>query len=171
MERNTAIRNAGNRKAGRTKVLYDPSYSERGVLLSATRAPRAANPLDFEVSLFAYVTILMRICSFNSSASGNRSHFWRSVVQLPLVIKTPHALPMYRDDQGKGRKRPHEREADEAVRTRRPDPGGGIAGLGVGKGGKLGATGGTLLTQYILQNRVSCCTLGRLHASNVGRGL
>ena len=76
-------------------------------------------------------------------------------LQLPLVIKTPHALPMYRDDQGKGRKRPHEREAEEAVRTRRPDPGGGIAGLGVGKGGKLGATGGTLLTQYILQNQVS----------------
>ena len=43
---------AGNRKVGRTKVLYDPSYSERGVLLSATRAPRAANPLDFEARVF-----------------------------------------------------------------------------------------------------------------------
>ena len=77
------------------------------------------------------------------------------VSQLPLVIKTPHALPMYRDDQGKGRKRPYEREADEAIRTKRPDPGGGLPGLGLGKGGKLGATGGTLLTQYILQNQVS----------------
>ena len=77
-----------------------------------------------------------------------------SVSQLPLVIKTPHALPMYRDDQGKGRKRPHEREAEEAIRTKRPDPGGGLPGLGLGKGGKLGATGGTLLTQYILQNQV-----------------
>ena len=92
-------------------------------------------------------------------------------MQLPLVIKTPHALPMYRDDQGKGRKRPHEREADEAVRTRRPDPGGGIAGLGVGKGGKLGATGGTLLTQYILQNQVSRHVFGRLRASYPGTGL
>ena len=87
------------------------------------------------------------------------------MLQLPLVIKTPHALPMYREDQGKGRKRPHEREADEAVRTRRPDPGGGIAGLGLGKGGKLGATGGTLLTQYILQNQVGRCTPGDWHVS------
>ena len=30
-------------------MLYDPSYSEKGVLLCAGRAPRAANPLDFEV--------------------------------------------------------------------------------------------------------------------------
>ncbi len=34
------------------KVLYDPSYSERGVLQAAARVPRAANPLDFEVSTF-----------------------------------------------------------------------------------------------------------------------
>lgn len=33
------------------KVLYDPSYSERGVLLAAARVPRAPNPLDFEVHL------------------------------------------------------------------------------------------------------------------------
>ena len=39
----------GNRKSGSCRVLYDPSYSEKGVLLSAARAPRAANPLDFEV--------------------------------------------------------------------------------------------------------------------------
>lgn len=34
------------------KVLYDPSYSEKGVLQAAARVPRAANPLDFEVSTF-----------------------------------------------------------------------------------------------------------------------
>lgn len=75
-------------------------------------------------------------------------------MQLPLVIKNPHALPLYREDDGHSRKRPYERMADEAVRTRRPDPGAGVAGLGLGKGGKIGATGGTLLTQYILQNQV-----------------
>ena len=59
---------------------------------------------------------------------------------------------MYREDDGKGRKRPYERAADEAIRTKRPDAGGGVAGKG--KGGKIGATGGTILTQYILKNQV-----------------
>ncbi len=164
---------AGNRKVGRTKVLYDPSYSERGVLLSATRAPRAANPLDFEARLSTKDEICLtgNVLASRWVHVKYMSHSGCSVLQLPLVIKTPHALPMYREDQGKGRKRPHEREADEAVRTRRPDPGGGIAGLGLGKGGKLGATGGTLLTQYILQNQVGRCTLGGLHASLLESGL
>lgn len=72
--------------------------------------------------------------------------------QLPLVIKNPHALPMYREDDNRGRKRPHELAADEAVRTKRPDPGQGVAGKGTG--GKVGSTGGTILTQYILKNQV-----------------
>ncbi len=116
-------------------------------------------------------TCSKRTVSFTAIDLGYMSHLGCSVLQLPLVIKTPHALPMYREDQGKGRKRPHEREADEAVRTRRPDPGGGIAGLGLGKGGKLGATGGTLLTQYILQNQVGRCTVGGLHVFSLESGL
>jgi len=60
---------------------------------------------------------------------------------------------MYREDQGQGRKRPYERAADEAIRTKRPDQGSGAAGLGNGKRGQIGSTGGTLLTQYILKNQ------------------
>lgn len=66
---------------------------------------------------------------------------------------------MYREDDNRGRKRPHELAADEAVRTKRPDPGAGVAGKG--KGGKIGATGGTILTQYILKNQVCPCTRER----------
>lgn len=32
------------------RALYDPTLSERGVLLCAARKPRAKDPLDFEVS-------------------------------------------------------------------------------------------------------------------------
>ena len=39
----------GDRHGGVTKVLYDPSYSEKGVLMAAARKPRAASELDFEV--------------------------------------------------------------------------------------------------------------------------
>ncbi|GFR46159.1 hypothetical protein Agub_g7687 [Astrephomene gubernaculifera] len=63
----------------------------------------------------------------------------------PLLIKTPHALPMYRDDPVKKRKAER-----EAAKQRRPDLG-MVAGRG--KQGRLGATGGTLLTQHLLKQR------------------
>ncbi|PNW83794.1 hypothetical protein CHLRE_04g217750v5 [Chlamydomonas reinhardtii] len=64
----------------------------------------------------------------------------------PLLIKTPHALPMYREDPIKKRK-----AEKEAQRARRPDL--GMIATGRGKGGKLGSTGGTLLTQHLLKQR------------------
>lgn len=36
----------------------------------------------------------------------------------------------------------------------RPEGGAAVKELGVGKGGKLGATGGTLLTQYLMRAKV-----------------
>ena len=42
---------AGNRKLGVTRVLYDTSYSERGVLVAAARVPRKANPFDYQPPL------------------------------------------------------------------------------------------------------------------------
>jgi hypothetical protein len=59
---------------------------------------------------------------------------------------------MFRDDDAK-RKRPFERMRERAVKTKRPDPGNAVAN-GLGKQGRIGATGGTLLTQYILKNQV-----------------
>ncbi|KAG2425173.1 hypothetical protein HXX76_013927 [Chlamydomonas incerta] len=64
----------------------------------------------------------------------------------PVLIKTPHALPMYREDPIKKRK-----AEKEAQRARRPDL--GQIATGRGKGGKLGSTGGTLLTQHLLKQR------------------
>ncbi|KAG2434016.1 hypothetical protein HYH02_012476 [Chlamydomonas schloesseri] len=64
----------------------------------------------------------------------------------PVLIKTPHALPMYREDPVKKRK-----AEKEAQRARRPDL--GMIATGRGKGGKLGSTGGTLLTQHLLKQR------------------
>ncbi|GMH35677.1 hypothetical protein BSKO_08705 [Bryopsis sp. KO-2023] len=44
-----------------------------------------------------------------------------------------------------------EKDLMDQVKARRPDPGMAVSGLG--KGGKLGATGGTLLTQHLLRTR------------------
>lgn len=67
---------------------------------------------------------------------------------LPLVIKTPHALPMYREDTGRKRSRLKERQ--DPIKTRKPDPG---ATAGMGRAGRIGNTGGTLLTQHLLKTR------------------
>lgn len=42
---------SGDRSGGCVRALYNPTLSERGVLLCAARKPRAKDPLDFEVSL------------------------------------------------------------------------------------------------------------------------
>lgn len=80
-----------------------------------------------------------------------------SCLQAPLVIHAPHALPMYRDDQHK-RKRKSERDRDDAAKFRKPQAGQSAAQLGRGAGGNIGATGGTLLTQYVLKSQVSPLT-------------
>ena len=80
-----------------------------------------------------------------------------SCLQAPLVIHAPHALPMYRDDQHK-RKRKSERDRDDAAKFRKPQAGQSAAQLGRGAGGNIGATGGTLLTQYVLKSQVSLLT-------------
>ena len=43
---------AGDKQGGATRVLYSPSYSERGVLLCAHRKLRAKDPFDFEVRCY-----------------------------------------------------------------------------------------------------------------------
>ena len=54
----------------------------------------------------------------------------------------PHALPLFRE--GFSRKRKKEKEQFDSIKTKKPE-GGDIIG-GLGRGGKLGATGGTMLT-------------------------
>ena len=73
-------------------------------------------------------------------------------VQAPLVIHTPHALPMFREDKLKRSR--HLDDRTRVAKAMRPDPG-PAAASGPGKGGLIGTTGGTLLTQYILKNQVS----------------
>jgi len=44
---------AGDKSGGCVRGLYDPTLSERGVLLCAARKPRAKDPLDFEVTKYS----------------------------------------------------------------------------------------------------------------------
>lgn len=108
----------GDKAGGCVRALYDPTLSERGVLLCAARKPRAKDPLDFEA---------------------------------PVVIHTPHALPMFKEAK-QIRKRKSERDHDDAVKFHKPEVGSSAATLGRGAAGLIGKTGGTLLTQYILKN-------------------
>ena len=71
--------------------------------------------------------------------------------QAPLVIHTPHALPLFREPRPGG-KRKREKERADPVKSQMPDRG-GAAPLKPGTGGQIGATGGTLLTQYVLKNQ------------------
>ncbi|KAK9788441.1 hypothetical protein WJX73_007451 [Symbiochloris irregularis] len=70
--------------------------------------------------------------------------------QAPLVIHNPHALPMYREERTNTKRR-REKDRQDPQKTQKPDPG-ATGGLGPGSGGRIGHTGGTLLTQYILKN-------------------
>ena len=76
------------------------------------------------------------------------------MLQAPLVIHTPHALPMFKEAK-QIRKRKSERDHDDAVKFHKPEVGSSAATLGRGAAGLIGKTGGTLLTQYILKNHVS----------------
>lgn len=70
------------------KVLYDPSYSEKGVLQAAARVPRAANPLDFEVSTFE--GRISRCFKYKRAASSTRCRHEVHVALLGLCLS---ALP------------------------------------------------------------------------------
>uniref|UniRef100_A0A061QZ94 Wd repeat-containing protein 70-like n=1 Tax=Tetraselmis sp. GSL018 TaxID=582737 RepID=A0A061QZ94_9CHLO len=67
--------------------------------------------------------------------------------QVPLVIHNPHALPLFREERS--RKRQRDKDRADPTKSRRPDTSG--ITTGPGRGGKLGATGGTLLTQHLLK--------------------
>ncbi|CAI5968688.1 unnamed protein product [Closterium sp. NIES-64] len=72
---NQIFATCGNKKAGGTHILYDPTLSERGALVCVARAPRAPRPED--------------LCAR---------------VAAP-AIRNPHALPMFRDEPSRKRQR------------------------------------------------------------------
>lgn len=61
------------------------------------------------------------------------------------------------------RKRKSEKDRDDAIKYHKPEAGSSAATLGRGAAGLIGKTGGTLLTQYILKNHVSCYFSPGLH--------
>ena len=91
----------------------------------------------------------------NQAGKHDKSIIIECVLQAPLVIHTPHALPMFKEAK-QIRKRKSERDHDDAVKFHKPEVGSSAATLGRGAAGLIGKTGGTLLTQYILKNHVSC---------------
>jgi hypothetical protein len=120
----------GDRKEGTTRVLYDSTLSTRGAVLSVGRRPRVDNAADF-------------------------------TADFQPQIYNPNALPLYReawpDGKGGGTSAGGKRKGmpiDASIRTSKSfKPEIGSAGEMKGAGGKLGSTGGTLLTQYIMKTQ------------------
>lgn len=105
---------------GAVHVLYSPESSLKGATMSVTRMARQRGNEDV-------------------GADG-----------LPTgTILTPHALPMFKDDDrlmGKTGKRKREKERQDPVITQKPLP----PIKGPGKGGRVGASA----TQHVVQNIV-----------------
>ena len=69
----------GDNKSGSIKVLYSPDLSERGVLNSAGRKRRAANPFDFQVRIHRLLQ--------PSPLSSVRAYHDLETVQLPFLAQ------------------------------------------------------------------------------------
>lgn len=128
--------------------MYDPAVSERGALLSVSRVARQKDPFDFEVSVCVWlrgvqapcvlrVHMMMEEQSMHCDASCR--HPPLPFPQAPLIIHTPHALPLFKD-QGIHKRKRGEEERVKAASKKAPDP--GKQAQGPGRAGKIGTTGG-----------------------------
>ncbi|KAG7400134.1 WD repeat-containing protein 70 [Phytophthora boehmeriae] len=103
---------------GGCRVFYDPRQSTKGVLLSATKKLKVQN-----------------------SDSGVR-------IDGAGKVYTPHALPMYRDEDSGSRKRKYEKVRADPKKSRAPEK----PITGPGMGGKI--SGSTTFTQYFMSSHI-----------------
>ena len=55
IENDSAGPHAGDKKAGSVRILYDTTWSTRGVLQTVGRKPRGKNPFDFQVGRLSHL--------------------------------------------------------------------------------------------------------------------
>jgi hypothetical protein len=86
----------------------------------------------------------------------------------PSII-TPNALPMFRDEEGRGTKRKRDKERMDPRKSKRPE----LPVTGPGRGGRVGASA----TQHVVQNLVrdltrdqDVCGLSRTNFTAIGHG-
>ncbi|KAG8710453.1 hypothetical protein FRC09_000135 [Ceratobasidium sp. 395] len=99
---------------GSVRVLYSPNASTNGAKLCVTRAPKKVTIEDVSSALR----------------------------DAPII--TPHALPMFRDEENRSNQRRRDKNRSDAVKTRKPAP----PVNGPGRGGRVGASA----TQHIVQH-------------------
>ncbi|KAF8707645.1 Transcription factor, partial [Rhizoctonia solani] len=99
---------------GSVRVLYSPNSSTNGAKLCVTRAPKKVTIEDISAAL------------------------------RDAPILTPHALPMFKEDEGRSGQRRRDKDRSDAVKTRKPMP----PVNGPGRGGRVGASA----TQHIVQH-------------------
>ena len=123
----------GEGNGGRVVALFSPKLSERGVLFALAREKKTEKDSDGAVAV---------------AEKGTAEIF------------NPHALPMYRAERragvplaATGGRKTKEDPSLSSSAAHLPGRGGGGPALGAGSGGRLGVTGGTLLTQHVLKSR------------------
>ncbi|MEW5307508.1 MAG: hypothetical protein WDW36_009898 [Sanguina aurantia] len=67
----------------------------------------------------------------------------------PMIVKSMGLLPLFREDPGRG-KRHNETERVDPAKARKPDPG---STAGVGRQGRIGMTGKTILTLHMMKQK------------------
>ncbi|KAJ9101088.1 hypothetical protein QFC21_003306 [Naganishia friedmannii] len=103
---------------GSCHVLYSPTSSIHGALLPLAKMPR----------------------------QKARDQVYTS--DLPPVIMTPHALPMFRDEDYRQTKRKKEKERADPVKSHKPQE----PLKGAGRGGRVGASATQHLVQHMFRN-------------------
>ena len=106
---------------GSIHVLYSPTSSTNGAKLCVGRAPKRRQLEDLQ----------------------------NDVNNIGPII-TPHALPMFKDDNGMSNKRKREKERADPVKSKRPE----LPMVGQGKGGRIGASATVHTVQRLFRNSV-----------------
>ena len=134
---NAILVGSGDRQAGCTHVLYDPSMSEKGPLLCVGKAVRKPDPFDYQPPLAIHTPGSLPLFR-DDLRKRKRSDTVR--LTSPLA-PPPQIIPS----------RPHSRP-HRLQTARAPDAGPNVTS-GSGGGGRIGSTPKTLLTHYLMEKQ------------------
>ena len=81
---------AGDKTGGCVRTLYDPTFSERGVLMCAGRKLRAKDPLDFQVSCCSCPAVPLLFGVVPATASRVMSQSSRACQGSTMVMTLWH---------------------------------------------------------------------------------
>ncbi|KAJ3098164.1 hypothetical protein HDU97_004212 [Phlyctochytrium planicorne] len=91
-----------------------------------------------------------KLCAGKKAKGKTIDDFGTAVNETSRVILTPHALPMFKDEQLKRTKRQMERMRKDPITSKKPD----FPISGHGKGGKLGSSSAQVMIKQVMKNNI-----------------